>query len=271
MTQEDEILSLQQELSQNPKSPLFVKLAELYLKKQLVQEAENLVKQSLKFHPRSVSGLILYGRISKLLKQPKEAIRPLAEAARLAPDNWRAWLELGEAYLEIKNGKQALTAYKKVLFFNPSNLLARRAVAKLELLTADEYEDDLFQMKKIPQTSFILEQDLTAENENKATQSWPSVNEKLTRALSFIDALIVRQEISKATDLLNECTKNHGSHPEIESRKLKLSVFESPAFIKPKSAANSKTKQQLIIEKKLRMLQMLLRRIEGTKKGLTTT
>ena len=58
-----EIERLQNELDENPKSLNFVRLAELYIERQMLSEAELLVRQSLKFHPRSVSGNLLLGRI----------------------------------------------------------------------------------------------------------------------------------------------------------------------------------------------------------------
>lgn len=266
MTQEDEIAELQKDLISDPKSPQFARLAELYLSREMNDEAEILVKQSLKFHPRSTSGLILLGRIYKLKKMYPEALKPLTEATKLATENWRAWLELAETYLDLKNGKQALSAFKKVLFLNPTHPLARRAVAKLELLTADEYEEDLFQLKKLPEAVFKSQ-----ENET-AARVWAKADDALIRALSYIDALIVRHDISKALSLLNEYTTKYGSHPEIESRRLKLSVFENPVYLQPKSAANaSQLKRELIKEKKIKALQMLLRRIEDNKSDLLST
>lgn len=266
MTQEDEIAQLQKELQENPKSPQFVKLAEIYLTREMNDEAEFLVKQSLKFHPRSTSGLILMGRIFKLKKMHKEALQPLSDATKLATENWRAWLELAETYLELKNGKQALTAFKKVLFFNPTHPLARRAVAKLELLSADEYEDDLFQMQKLPETVLESQADATE------SQAWDKPDAALLRSISFIDALIVRHDIEKALALLNECSIKYGNHPEIESRRLKLSVFEKPDYIEPKSVANaSLAKQKIIKQKKIAALEMLLRRIESNKSDLLST
>lgn len=265
MTQEDEIEKLQIEMHENPRSPQFVHLAELYLAREMSEDAEVLVRQSLKFHPRSVSGLILLGRILKLKQQMKEAITPLNEATRLAPDNWRAWLELAEAYLHNKNGKLSLAAYKKVLFLNPTQPLARRAVAKLETLSADEYDEDLFQMQSLPDTSFEKTESEKSDQQQKP-EAWTEPSEALKRILSYIDALILRHENKKAIDLLNDCSKKYGSHPEIESRRLQLSAYETPDFIKPKSAVeSSKTKRQLIHEKKIRALEELLRRIERIK------
>jgi tetratricopeptide (TPR) repeat protein len=266
MSHEEEIASLQKELRENPRSSQFVKLAELYIERDMTDAAFSLVKQSLKFHPRSTSGLILLGRIYKLKKQNFEALSPLSEATKLAYDNWRAWLELAEAYVELKNGKQALAAFKKVLLFNPTHPAARRAVAKLELLTADEYEDDLFQMQKLPETQLQ-----SADGDNKI-QPWSSPDNGLIRMMSYIDALIVRHDLERATNLLNECSVKYGSHPEIESRRLKLSVFENPQFIEPKQAAtNSMARQELIREKKIAALKLLLRRIEAKKSDLLST
>lgn len=266
MTQEDEIAALQNELKNNPKFPQFARLADLYLARDMNEDAEALVRQSLKYHPRSISGLVIMGRIYKLKKMYKEALAPLADAIKLAPENWRAWLETAEAQLELKNGKAALTAFKKVLFFNPMHPLARRAVAKLELLTADEYEDDLFQLKKLPETVTSVEAKPVAPN------IWTKPDDALIRILSFVDALIVRHDSEKALTLLNEWTARNGPHPEIESRRLRLSVYEKPTFLQPKSAVSqSLTRQKIINEKKIAALRMLLRRIDANKSDLLST
>ena len=183
MSQENEIEELQKELQSNPRSAQFTKLAELYIERDMGDAAFALVKQSLKFHPRSVSGLILLGRLYKIRKQNFEALTPLTEATKLAHDNWRAWLELAEAYVELKNGKQALTAFKRVLLFNPTHPIARRAVAKLELLTADEYEDDLFQMQKLPESK------LETKVVSQKSDSWQAPDPNMIRMMSFIDAV----------------------------------------------------------------------------------
>lgn len=267
MTQEDEILVLQTELQQNPKSAQFTKLAELYIARDMKDEAEALVRQSLKFHRSSTSGLILLGRVLKLKKKSNDAIEPLSRATQIAPDNWRAWLELAEAQLELKNGKLALNAFKRVLFLNPNQPLARRAVAKLEVLTADEYEAELFQMQKLPE-SMTSAPVKTVQNIGK----WSEPGAELVRALSFADALILRHETERAIALLNECSEKFGSHPEIESRRLKLSIFERPQYIQPKFIAEtSAAKKNLLDEKKIRVLRELLHRIETKKSDLLST
>lgn len=263
MTREDELERLQVEMYQNPQSGSFVRLAELYLGKEMAAEAVTLIQQSLKFHPHSVSGLILLGRSLRKMKDYKPALEPLIQATSLAPDNWRAWLDLAEVYLEMKVAKKAHNAFKKVLFFNPTHPQARRAVAKLEVLTADEYDEDLFEMKQLPDTHETPQQNETVVG---SAQNWTTPPDGLIRVISYIDALIIRHENNKALELLNDCTSKYGSHPEIESRRLKLSAYEQPSYIQPKSLANaSKSRREMVQEKKLRVLQELLRRIESAR------
>ncbi|MBC7743340.1 MAG: hypothetical protein H7061_14170 [Bdellovibrionaceae bacterium] len=268
MTQVDEIEKLQIELAANPKSSEFVRLAELYLGRKMFDAAEELVSQSLKFHPRSVSGLILLGRIFKLKKNNSAALAPLLEATRLAGENWRAWAELAESYLELKKGKQALAAFKKVLFLNPTHAQARRAVSKLEVLTADEYEEDLFQMQSLPEAR----RNEDASQGSSTVAAWTETPAGLTRILSYIDALIIRNDQQKAIDLLNDCTKKFGAHPEIDARRLRLSSYEKSDFIQAKSVASpSRLRQNAVLQKKVAVMKELLRRIEPWKSQFLST
>ena len=257
MTQEDEIERLQIELSQNPKSLKFIRLAEKYIERQLFTDAESLVLRSLKFHPNSVSGLILLARIYRKLNHADEAVIQLEKATQLAPDNWRAWLEKAEIFAEQQSGKQALHCFKKVLFLNPTHPVARRAVGKLEVLTADEFEDDLFSMQPLNQADF------SKPDAEMANSAWSKIPTSLERVLALIDALTVRLDTKKAQELLNDCTKKYGSHPEIDSRRLRLSSYDVPDFIQPKSQKKSSAARAEMIQlRKVTALQELLRRIE---------
>ena len=261
-----EIERLQNELDENPKSLNFVRLAELYIERQMLNEAELLVRQSLKFHPKSVSGNLLLGRIYRGELNYADSLKFLDIATNLASDNWKAWLEKAEVYAELKKGKDALTCFKRVLFLNPTHPLARRAVAKLEVLTADEYEDDLFSMQPLHMA------ELKEETNEKGKTEWVETPPALERVLALVDALTVRLDTKKALELLNDCSSRYGSHPEIDSRRLRLSSYDSPEHIVPKKQKNlSLARQELIHQKKLDILNELLRRIEHKKTDRLST
>jgi len=58
----------------------------------------------------------------------------------------------------------------------------------------------------------------------------------------------------------------------LDPGRLKLSIFENPEFLEPKSVAkNSQAKQHLIHDRKVAALKLLLRRIEAKKSDLLST
>lgn len=270
MTQDNNsIETLQAELFENPRSLNFTLLAEKYLEKELFSETEALVRTSLKFHPTSVSGYILLSRSLSAQSKQMEAIDSLKMAIKLAPDNIKALSSLAEVYVETKNGKSALKCYKQILFHYPHHPIARRAVARLEVLSADEYEDDLFEMQPIQNSSL---KDIDSNLAPSESKEWAPVTPALERILAFIDALTVRLEIQKALEMLSDCTKKYGNHPEIETRRLKLSEYEKPSVIFSKQKIESSTaRSDMIRQKKLDILNELLRRIEDQKQQQLST
>jgi tetratricopeptide (TPR) repeat protein len=184
----------------------------------------------------------------------------------LAAENWKAWLEKAEVYAELKKGKDALVCFKRVLFLNPNHPVARRAVAKLEVLTADEYDDDLFSMQPLQKA------DLKEDSVVQPKGEWQETPPALERVLALVDALTVRLDTKKALELLNDCSSRYGSHPEIDSRRLRLSSYDNPDFISPKKQKNiSLARQELIHEKQIAVLNELLRRIELKKTDRLST
>lgn len=264
-----EIEKLQLALEQDPKSLSFVQLGDLYLANGMAKEAREVVEKSLKHHPKSLSGLILLGRICKFERQYDQAIEFFSIALKKAPTNWYALLLRAETYLKNDQNKLALKDFKQVLLHNPNHPLARKAVAKLEVLTADEFEDDLFEMKSLgdlnkPQAHSF--EPLQKEIE-KYDEQWKPITPQLERLLALVDAFTVRHEYEKAMNLLKDCKKEFGDHGEIQIRWMRLSPYESAENIRPKNISEkSALRERAIREKKLNALELMLRRIEKSKK-----
>lgn len=254
------IESLQAELEQNPRSLSFPQLADLYLEKDMVDEAYDVLQKGLHFHPNSVSGMLILTRILKTRNHFPEAEALLTKAVRLAPQNWQAYLMRADLYVRVGKHKQALADFKKVLMFNSTHPVARKAVAKLEMLTADNDIDADSEFSAQPlQKMAEMPEPTPPELE---TTPFGQITPKLERILSLIDAFTMRQDYAKALKLLYECKSEFGAHPEIEERLLKLSQFETAEKIRPKAEAKmSESKKALIIEKKQKALELLLRRV----------
>ncbi len=264
--------SLQIELQSNPKSLSFPQLADLYLAQNMVSDAETLLLRSLKYHPGSVSGHMLLGRVYQLKNEDQKALEQFNICLQKAPTNWACYLLRAQMYLKIQKTKLALQDYKQVMLHNPKHVGVRKSIARLESLTADEYDEDLFEIKNINQIAAATpaQTPVSISTAITAGDSWSKINPRLERVLSLVDAFVIRQEYDKAIKLLRECQSEFGDQPhhvnEIQSRLLKLSQFEAVEKLRPKEARHiSLAKQSLIIEKKQKALELLLRRIQESR------
>lgn len=247
------IESLQAELQDNPRSLCFPLLADLYLQKNMTDEAYDLLQKGLHFHPHSVSGMIVLARLLKSRDQLNDAEILLSKSIQLAPQNWQAYLLRADLYVRKTDHKKALADFQKVLLFNPTQPVARKAVAKLQMLSEHQSDFTFQDIAQIPD-----DQKLMAAPQTPAVQ----ISAKLERLLSLIDAFSMRQDYAKALKLLYECKAEFGEHPEIEDRLLQLSQHETAKKIRPKKDHQiSESKKALIIEKKHQTLELLLRRI----------
>lgn len=260
-------------LQKDPNSQVFAPLAEAYREMNMLKEAEQTARLGVKRHPNLASGFVIYARILKDLGRLEESLKQVQKAVELSPENILAHTLQAEIYLQNKRPKEALKAFKRVLFLNPQSERARKAVAKLESLTADEYEDDVFEMSKI---ASLKEQFWTEEEEKKERLgSAPKAKAEATppraleRMLSLIDAFIVRSDLNKAKMLLSDTQTEFGDHPEILQR-MKLLHSRSGAMMAATTDADEATplkplpsREKSLQQRKLEVLEMMLRNISS--------
>lgn len=239
------IENYQKILSEDPQSKIFAVLADAYRELGMLDQAEKTAKNGIRRHPQYVSGFVALGRVLIEQKRYTEALESLARATGLDPQNLLAQHLLGTAYLQLQQPKEALRAFKKVLFLNPQSEKAKKAVQKLESLTADEYEDEVFEMTKLPSEK-------PSPTTNKAFQ--------LERTLSLVDALIVRNDIEKARDLVEISLKTNPEHAGLLSRYELLS--EGPFEESAQNISPMPMREQMIFDRKVARLERLLQRIK---------
>ncbi|MFV3409091.1 tetratricopeptide repeat protein [Bdellovibrio bacteriovorus] len=253
-------------LEKDPNSQVFAPLAEAYREMGMLQEARKTVTAGVQRHPQFVGGLVTYAKVMRDLGELSKALETLKKATSLSSENILAHQLMAEVHLAQKNPKEALKSFKMVLFLNPNSKSAQKAVQKLESLTADEYDEDVFAMTKLPEVN--LESPATSERtpdfgiEEVVIRPAPiTTNKALERMLSLIDAFIVRNDLEKAHALLKDTRVEFGDHPEIQRRMKTLQVryndTDEAIPLKP-----IQPREQLIRERKLEVLEMMLRKIE---------
>ena len=237
----------------DPKSKVFAPLAEAYRKMGLTNKSFLICKEGLKHHPNFAGGHIALARALIDLHEPLKAIEHIEKATELAPENILAYNLLAETHLHLKRPKQALKAFKMVLFFNPENAKAQKAVKKLESLTADEFTADLFANDKAHQASPVPK--------NKT--------ERLDRWLSLIDAYLARNDIDRAKENLEEARHEFAEHPEVIKRiQLIQSRSKYHANHDQKRSSPQPLRQQEIYEQKIKALRQMLFNISNLRQDV---
>lgn len=265
MTQVDPqiIEKYQKIMASDPSSKVFAPLAEAYRSMGMKKEAMEVCQDGVKSHPDFAGGRIALARLLLDEGEIEKALTELRRATQLAPENVLAHSLLGETHLRMKKPKEALRSFKTLLFLAPDNKKAQNAVAKLESLTADEYEEDVFDMK--PLTQAVAEWDeVHLDNENDSDQSESLKKEKLLqRLISVADAHTVRHNHESALEALNEGERLFGPHPEIVKRLKILHQKGLDALVVPNTAADLKplaSRTERTQSRKLHTLEYLLKK-----------
>jgi tetratricopeptide (TPR) repeat protein len=197
-------------LEKDPKSQVFAPLAEAYRRMGLIEEAFRIAVRGVQFNPGFGGGRVALAKIFMDRDNLPGALAELEKAVDASADNIMAHTLLAECYLKDKRPKEALRSFKMVLFLMPNNEKAQKAVRKLESLTADEYDEDLFQMKPLDRAHSEAPARLQPL---KSTQTGD-----IDRLLSLVDAYIVRNDMQKAHEILKENEQSYGTHPEVIKR-----------------------------------------------------
>ncbi|MES3037057.1 MAG: tetratricopeptide repeat protein [Bdellovibrionota bacterium] len=254
-------------LKGDPQSLIFASLADAYRENRQLPDAEALAREGVQRHPHFARGWVVLGRILQDRGQMDEAIAALEKAVRLEPDNLLAHQVMGDLFLAIKNSKEALRSYKKVLFLNPLAAKARKVVEKLESQTAADYDDETFVMASADATSMQklgeVAKRIQGEIQGKAAP------QQLLRLLSLVDAFIARNDFSKALEIVDEGIQEWGEDSELTRRRQFLRRHSQAAsmlrtsdepVLKP-SLRRTKELQQL----KAQRLEALLQKVQKIK------
>lgn len=228
MIKEDTLTQYEKAFSKDPKSKAFALLAEAYRENGQIEKAEHVVELGLQHHPDYAGGYLAQGRIKLAQGHHHEALNSFQTALKLAPENLLAYQLLGDTHLILKQAKEALKTYKTALFINPHWERAQKIIEKMEATSAEEFEDDLFQMQPLQQTPLgapgnspeIREPDFTTRID-------------LDREVSFIDALLVRGDMNQAQERIRQLMPLFPAHPDLAQRYQKFIPTDLPELIRP--------------------------------------
>lgn len=187
-----EIVKLTERISKDPKSKLFVPLAEEYKKAGDVEMAIHVLTEGLKHNPGYVTARSILGRL--LLEQGDllGSQRELEEVVKVIPDNLLAQRKLGDICVLQNRQQEALKYYQAVLLLNPKD----EEIAAL--VTAIKAGADVSQKVAAPKMKVSAAQPIK-QDEKPKTQAAPSqpIAEKKPAPVDINTAPPVRPEAAK--------------------------------------------------------------------------
>lgn len=253
-------------LEKDPNSLVFAPLVDAYRKMGLLEQAVEEGVRGVREHPNFASGRIALARVLIERVQYDDAVKQLEAAVKLSPENIMAFQLLADCLVRLKRPKEALKSYKMVLFLNPKDEKAQSSVKKLESVTADEFDDELFQM--LPLNSLAPEdvEDLSLspldEGEPQANSQGPS---QLDRAISLIDAFIVRNDFEKAAEVIRQSEPYYPDAKELQKRRKLLNQIgefeDAPETEESIAAEPVISRDRQARQRKIKRLKVLLARI----------
>ena len=136
------------EYQENPRSRVFAPLAESYRKSGLVDEALEICREGLEYHPNFISGMVAIARCYIDKELYTAAIKELEKVVSEVPDNYLAQKLLAQSYSLTGDKNNSLKAYKAVLFLNPKDEETAKIIREMEGVTpsieAEKAEENIY-------------------------------------------------------------------------------------------------------------------------------
>jgi len=211
-----EIAKLSERFSKDPKSRIFVQLADAYRKNGMIDEALEVLKQGLKFHPQYPLAHLIMGRCyfdKRLYAQAKESFETVI---KFDPQNIVALRTLVQVTENLKDDAGQIAAYKGLLAVDPTDTGARE---KLNVLEAA--------LKK--QSFYTVTMAEEYEHQGNLAEAL-----KIYQQMSFNDPtdLGLQEKVSELKQKLSGSTTSEApAKPKSEAKVEGLEQFES--YIKP--------------------------------------
>lgn len=234
MTEQENLDYFKQLLKDNPSSKAFAPLAEGYRKLGEFEKALQIALDGVAMHPKFNSGKVALAKVLIDMKKYDSAEQILIEVTQGDFENLLAHRSLGEVYIHTNKLPEALNSFKSALLANPLDKMSAAMVTKLESVSAKAFGTELF--KNLPaheaaEQKIIRKKDLSIHS-----------------ALSYIDALITRNNYSLAGEHVSEYLLRFPGSPELIKRQNYLSSLKqhNPSISRTEALSKPEiTKQKL--------------------------
>ncbi len=133
-----EITKLNEKFNKDPKSRIFVQLADLYRKNNMIDEALDVLNKGFEFHPQYPVAYLILGKCYYDKRSYIQARDAFEKTISFDPQNIVALRMLAKTCEILKDEKGQINAYKNIIAIDPLDANANEKLSMLEALQRKE-------------------------------------------------------------------------------------------------------------------------------------
>ncbi len=221
MTREETINFLRKKLEKNPKSILFARLADFYLKQKRIKEALELCTRGIENNPDYITGDYILAKIYLTMGDHEKAETQFKKV--ISHDRYflSAHKHLGDMMAKIGWENKAINHYKDILQLDP---LEQEAAQMLETFSIEESTDEsAFSEEAFPTNEDIPEPE--EQPEEKGMES-SAIDQELRKV--FDEENISEKTSAKNIELEEVTTQDDTAEEESKSSEIEELEFQLP-------------------------------------------
>jgi tetratricopeptide (TPR) repeat protein len=283
------------ELQRNPRSLVFVSLAEMYRLEGLPHQALDILDEGLSYYPGLASAVLARARCLLDLRRYAEGLAEIQVALQGNPQNLRAHKLQAEIYVRLGQRRAAIRALTQVVTLYPQDIEAVRALEELENLESKteiplrgmsrasvdtpsaKGKIEEFQIGSIAESWRALDGIEAAEAESESITPRPTASAspgpsgteadldsdtEPTFATRTIAELYLRQGLTqKAIRVLRKMLRDNPANPWARET---LQELETDGILAP--TAEPKPPEETALQRKAKALERLLSRVRMMKR-----
>jgi tetratricopeptide (TPR) repeat protein len=222
-----EIAKLNERYNKDPRSRIFVQLADCYRKNSMIDEALEVLNKGLQYHPQYPLAYLVLGKCYFDKRAHIQAREAFEKTLALDPQNIVALRILAKTCEILKDEKGQINAYKSIIGIDPLDMNAKEKLSMLEALQrkeplytvamAEEYE----KQGNLEESLKIYENLLyTDPSDLILKQKVAELKKALTEKKARIEAAKIEEmqvePVFKSTDLPEEGRIEKGDEPETQ-------------------------------------------------------
>src|SRR4030042_6267120 len=133
-----EIARLSEKYSKDPKSRMFVQLADAYRKNGMMDEALDILNKGLQYHPDYALGYLILGKCYFYQRKYEQAKDAYETTLKHDPQNIVALRMIAQICESLRDEPGQMSAYKEILTLDPFDASAKEKLIHLETIRTKE-------------------------------------------------------------------------------------------------------------------------------------